>query len=436
MKLKELKNKKIIILGLGIEGKEVLNFLRKLFPKKELSIADKLELNKLDPDIQEIIKKDSKIKKHLGKDCLKSLKDYDVIIKSPGIPLRKIKPFLKENQIITSRTKIFFDNCKGIIIGVTGTKGKSTTTALIHKVLKDNNQKAYLLGNIGDKPVLSFLHQNKKDNIYVFELSCHQLTDLEKSPQVAILLNIYPEHLDYYDSFKDYVKAKARITKFQNKKDFLIYNSNSEEIKKITKKSKAKKIKINSIKLKEKIKKTIHPLSIKAAIIVGELFKITKEKIVKSIKNFKPLPHRLEKVGAYQGITFYNDSLSTIPEATIMALDKLENKVETILLGGFDRGLDFQKLTKRINKSKIKNIIFFPRTGKKIWKELRKTKKADNYKVFFVDNMKDAVQIAFKETNKGKICLLSNASPSFGIFKNYKERGNLFKKYVKKYGKK
>ena len=432
MKIKELSNKKIIILGMGREGLDTLKFLRKHFPKKTIGIGDQLELKELSNKTQKIIKEDKKTKKHFGKNYLDFIKEYDVIVKTPGITLKTIRPFSKE-KLITSQTKIFFDNCPGKIIGITGTKGKSTTSSLTYKVLKDNNIKAYLVGNIG-KPSLSSLSLNP-NNVYVYELSCHQLSDLKQSPHISVLLNVYPEHLDYYKTFKNYVKAKERISKYQKKEDFLIYNSKSEEVKKIAIKSKAKKIKIDSIKLKNNFNKAINPLSIKTAIIIGKILEIPESKILKSIRNFKPLPHRLEYVGSYKKISFYNDSLATIPEASIVALDKLGEQVETIFLGGFDRNLNFKGLAKKIIKSNIKNIIFFPTTGKKIWKELSVFKKSKEYNMFFVDNMKDAVKIAFAYTYKNKICLLSSASPSFGLFKDYKERGDLFKKYIKRYGK-
>ena len=432
MKIDKLENKKILILGLGIEGIDTLKFLRKLFPKKTLGIGDQLELESLSAKTQKVIQKDKNLNLHLGKNYLNFIKKYDVIIKSPGIPLKKIKPLLKGKET-TSQAKIFFDNCAGRIIGITGTKGKSTTSSLVYKVLQDSGVKACLVGNIG-KPSLSSLSSNP-EKIYVYELSCHQLSDLKQSPHIAVLLNIYPEHLDYYKSFKNYTKTKERISKYQKKEDFLIYNSKSEEIKKIASKSKAKKIKIDSVKLKKDFNQTINPLSIQVAIIIGKMFEIPESKILKSIKAFKGLPHRLEHVGNYKKISFYNDSLSTVPEASIMALDRLGKQVETIFLGGFDRNLDFKKLAKRIVKSNIKNIVFFPTTGRKIWKEMENLKKAEGYNIFFVDNMRDAVKIAFEHTHKNKICLLSNASPSFGLFKDYKERGYLFKKYVKKYGK-
>lgn len=422
MVLEEWKNKKILILGFGKEGQDTYKFLRKLFSNKAIGIADKNEF--LISNSQFLnLKKDKGIKWHLGKDYLKALKNYDVIIKSPGIPFKILpKESLKK---ITTQTKIFFDYCQGKIIGVTATKGKSTTASLIYKILKKGGIKVHLVGNIG-KPVLSTLLKTKTDDIFVYELSSHQLYNLKKSPYIAVLLNIYPEHLDYYRNFKEYAKAKANITKYQTKNDFLIYNKENELVKKIAKASMAKKISIQG---------KYYQLDRNAAKKVGEIFRISKNDIEEAIHDFKGLPHRLEYVGTFKGITFYNDALSTIPETTMAALDFLGNKVETIFLGGFDRGLNFKNLEKRILESKIKNLILFPPSGDRIWRELSSFKKKREFKAVLVQNMRDGVRKAYQYTQKGKICLLSTASPSFGIFRDYKEKGNLFKKYVKQFAK-
>ncbi len=436
MKLKNLKNKKILILGLGVEGMDNLKFLTKIFPNQIIALGDRLKFDDLNPKAKRIIKKIKKLRLHLGESYLGFLKYYDVIIKSPGISPATLKPFLTKKQIITSQTEIFFNNCPGKIIGITGTKGKSTTTFLIYTILKENGIKAYLGGNIG-KPVLSFLESSRPNNVYVCELSSHQLLNLKKSPHIAVFLNIYKEHLDYYDGFEQYLSAKTNILRYQKKSDYLIFNSKSKLVNKEAKKSRAKKIPIDSVKIK-KIKTLLEGnfniFNIKAAIAVARLFDIQDKDILKSIKKFKPLEHRLEYIGIYKGVKFYNDALSTVPEATIAALDALGNNVETIFLGGLDRGIDFKGLAKRILKSKIKTLILFPDTGSDIFKEIIALDSKKKYKAIMVLNMKDGVEIAFNKTRKGKICLLSTASPSFSLFKDYKEKGNLFKKYVKLYG--
>jgi len=436
MKLNKLKNKKILILGLGIEGMDTLKFLRKSFPQKMIGVGDKLEFNNLNSKAQTIIKKDKKLRLHLGESYLGFLKYYDDIIKTPGIPPKVLKPFLEKGQKITSQTEIFFNNCKGKIIGITATKGKSTTTSLIYEILKKNKLKAYLVGNIG-KPMLSLLLSDKKENVYVCELSSHQLMGLKKSPDIAVFLNVYPEHLDYYENFKQYLSAKSNITKHQGKNDYLVFNSKNKLINQVAKKSKAQKIAISSVKIKKidtLLKGEFNIENIKAAIATARLFKIKDKDILKAIKKFEPLEHRLEYIGTYKGIKFYNDALSTVPEATIVALDALGNNVETIFLGGLDRGIDFKSLAKRILKSKIKVLILFPDTGGKIYKQIVELDKKSKFRAIMVLNMKDGVKLAYEHTKKGKICLLSTASPSFSLFKDYKEKGNLFKKYVKLYG--
>jgi len=342
---------------------------------------------------------------------------------------------------------------------------------LIYKILKNSGLKAKLVGNIG-KPVLQILQKSKKEDIFIFELSSFQLENLKKSPHIAVFLNLYPAHLDYHKNFRNYQKAKENITLHQSEKDFFIYNTESSHLEKIAKKTKAlriglkihpKKIRVKNFKEaslkgnwllwgKEKIisKKDIplkgefNILNILAAIAVGKILGIPNNKIKKAIKSYKSLPHRLEFIGKYKGIEFYNDSLATIPEAVIAALGALGTKVETLILGGVNvKGFDFSRLAKEIVSKKINTLVFLNKssdnkneTGKRIWNEVKKIKKQKLPKSFFVSSMREAVKIAYQETKKGGICLLSPGAPSFNLFKNYKERGKLFKKFVKLYGKK
>lgn len=407
MKIKELENKKVLILGIGREGLDTLAYLKKVFPKKIFAIADQKE------------ELDNKTKKavigmdlFLGEDYLKNVNDFDVIIKSPGIP------FFKYKDKLTSQTELFFDNCPSKIIGITGTKGKSTVASLLHSMIKGS----YLVGNI-ETPSLSFLSKAKADDIFVYELSSHQLMNLKKSPHIAVFLNIYPEHLDYYKNFEEYFSAKKNIYKYQEKSDYLIFNPE------IDPKTKANKIEINIkdfanfLKDNQQFLEITHIDNLIAVLNVAKLLNISEKEIINALNKYKRLPHRLEFVGEFKGIRFYDDSIATIPEAAVYAIGSLGDDVETIILGGLDRGIKYDKLVKRIKKSNIKNIIAFPDSGEKIVRNIRS-------RIYKVDNMEDAVDLAYKHTTKGKICLLSPASPSFNLFKDYKERGDLFKEYV------
>jgi UDP-N-acetylmuramoylalanine--D-glutamate ligase len=429
MKIKELKSKNVLILGIGREGKDTLLFLKKVFPKKIFTVADAKDFNDLDAKTRKILK-DTKVDLLLGKDYLKKVNDFDVIIKSPGISFSKYK------NKLTSQTELFFDNCPGKIIGITGTKGKSTTSSIVHSILKENKVKSFLVGNI-ETPSLSFLLEAKKEDIFVYELSSHQLQGLKKSPFISVFLNIYPEHLDYYKNFEEYFLAKTNIAKYQEKNDYFIFNAKSKKINEFSKKVKSKKIDLNVadfssfLKENQQFLEITHIDNLIAVLNVVKILDIPLSKVTKALNKYKRLPHRLEFIGESKGIRFYDDSIATIPESVIFALDSLGDDVETLIAGGYDRGIKYNKLAKRIKKSNIKNLILFSPSGEKILKEVKQEKK--RLKMIIVKDMKEAVARAYELTSKGKICLLSPASPSFGIFKDYKERGDLFEKYIKSF---
>lgn len=408
--LEKLKTNSVLILGFGKEGKDNLSFLRNRFPEKTIGVADRKEV--------EI--KDSKVKLHTGSNYLETVKDYDVIVKSPGVPMNKLENF--KNKEITSQSDIFLHLAKGKIIGVTGTKGKSTTCLSIYNILKEEGYNTYLLGNIG-KPVLNYLD---KEGIFIYELSSFQLQTVTSSPEIAVLLNLFRDHLDQHKNFDRYVEAKKNIFKFQNNKDILIYNQEDETVLRMIENAKAKKIPFDPT---ERISNS--------AVYLGPILKVTKlfdvkeEKTKKIIDNLNKLPHRLEFIGNYHGIDFFDDSASTIPEATIQAIKNVNN-LETVIVGGVDKGGDYKPLVKKIESSNIKTLILFPDTGKKIFKLLKK----DDIFVELVESMEKAVKLAYKKTQKNKACALSPASSSFNMFKNYKDRGNKFKKFVKEYGQK
>lgn len=462
-KLAFLRKKKILILGFAREGQSTYKFLRKHFPDNKLAIADRKELKEWDKNMLRTVKEDKNINFHFGVRYLGSVSDYDLVIKTPGIPFRlyEIKDALEKGVEFSSQTKLFFKLCPGKIIGITGTKGKSTAASLTNHILSSSGIKSVILGNIG-KPPLDYLDDGDKDTFFVFELSSHQLFDIDESPHIAILLNIFQEHGDYYDSFSQYLKAKANITKYQKSKDFLIYNKDFKQFEKIVKESRAQKIafaidrKSGVLCYRDKsnlvlesggkkialsntgdvvLKGNHNLLNVMAAILASLKAGASIKNVQDGIKTFIPLKNRLEVVGEYKGITFVNDSLATIPEATIEAIDTFSRNVSTLICGGFDRGQDFKSLAEKIVSDDIENLILFPTTGKRIWQEVKKIKnKRDrSVKHFFVDNMKEAVRICFEKTPDGKVCLLSTASPSFSLFKDYEEEAALFRKFVKEH---
>ncbi|MCG2690186.1 UDP-N-acetylmuramoyl-L-alanine--D-glutamate ligase, partial [Candidatus Parcubacteria bacterium] len=394
---------------------------------------------------------------------LKELKNYQVVFKTPGIPLSKLKPFLGKGARVVSQTEIFFDNFKGLCVGVTGTKGKGTTSTLIYQILKEAGFKVKLVGNIG-KPVFQLLLKSKPTDIFVYELSSHQLQGLKKSPKIAVFLNLFPDHLDYYKNFKEYGEAKMPIFQFQSKDDFLIYNLADKNVLNLTKLSSAKKIAFNRIplkgdrggKVKTLLKGEFNLLNIKAAFAVGKLLGVGEGQMKKTIANFKGLEHRLEYLGKFKGIDFYNDSMSTLPEVAIKAIEAV--LPETLIAGGSDKGSDYREMAKAIIKYRVKNLILLKRdslplnnkstivnlllkrdfsveTGELLLISLKGLGVLKKMKVFETSKMKEAVAIAFKETGKGQVCLLSPGAASFNLFKSYADRGKQYKNSIKQIAK-
>ncbi len=428
-----MKNKSFLIIGYGREGKSVHKYLLSKYPNAKIEIADK---------------------KILGEGYLDKINDYDVIIRSPGISFKDpgIQEAIKNGKVVTSPTNIFFPEVPGKIIGITGTKGKSTTSALISNILENKHNDVRLVGNIGS-PALDYLEKANNKTIFVMELSSYQLEDIKYSPHLAVILDIFPEHLHYHGKFEDYIEAKKAIVKYQTVKDIVVFNPEHEISASLASISKGHKYRF-CVKKQEEIncyieKDTIYteisgkkemimpvdeipllsPANLEnalAAVLVGVIIGVPSNQIRISIKKFKPLPHRLEYVGEFNKIRFYNDSLATTPQSTINALQALGD-VETLIAGGFDRGVDYSKLGEFIVKTKIKNLILFPETGKKIGELVE----SSSIKKYDVSSMEEAVKLAYDLTSPGSICLLSPGSASFNLFRDYEERGNLFKKYVK-----
>ncbi len=327
--------------------------------------------------------------------------ETDITIKTPGINKSQIK------GLYTTPTNIFFSQIKGknTIIGVTGSKGKSTTTSLIGAILKEAGKTVQVLGNIGIPMLGALLQPIAKDTIFVLELSSFQLDDIKFSPDIAVVTNLFPEHMDFHGSLKNYYAAKKNVLKFQSLNDHAIFCVKASQT------------------YQTNLLGAHNQNNIEAAVQVARILHIPEETIARTVKNFEGLPHRLQNLGTFKGITFYDDAISTTPESTVMAIKSIF-AIGTIFLGGQDRGYDFSPLEKALKKYKIKNVVLFPDSGKKM---LRNTK---GFNILKTKSMEEAVTFAYKYTKPGEVCLLSCASPSYSLWKNFEEKGDQFKRYV------
>jgi UDP-N-acetylmuramoylalanine--D-glutamate ligase len=440
MKLNQLKNKKIALLGLGIENQALLKYLIKEKVKCEITICDAR------PEINESIAiqsfKNIPIKWKLGKDFNAGLEKFDILFRSPGWPIHcpGIRDALKTKDgipnFLYSPMKLFFDLCPTKnTIGITGTKGKGTTSSLIYAILKEGGKRAWLGGNIG-VALFKFLSKIKKDDWVVLELSSFQLEDLHISPRLAVITNFTSEHLapadpnnpNYHQSLNDYWKSKSNIFKHQNKNGYLIVNQKMKA--KISKAgSKGKLLYFTKSDLPSKLVGEHNKENVAAAEIAASLAGIKKEAVKKAIAKFRGLPHRLEFVREVNKIRYYNDTFATVPEAAITAINSFSAPI-ILIAGGAEKNSDFKKLAKLIKK-KVKLVILLsgeatPRLKKELFKIYYP---ADRIKD--AASMEEAVAIARKNSLPGEIVLLSPACASFGLFKNYKERGKTFKHAVK-----
>ena len=441
-----LKDKNIIILGFGMEGETTYNFIRNHLPNQKLTIAD---MNEVIIEDYPYLEEDKNTTLILGKNYLDNLDKYDVIIKTPGLSLKDIDISTFKDKI-TSQLELVMEYLNVYSIGITGTKGKSTTSTLMYQVIKDQGKDVMLLGNIGE-PIFNRIDQMNEDTILVLEMSSHGLEFVKRSPNISILLNAFEEHLDHYVSLEKYIEAKFNIAKYQKDTDTFIYNFDNKLMNEIGYKHRENDIAVsileepntkNKVFLKEddiylnnellfnknlemNLKGMHNINNIMFVITAAKILNLDIEKALETVSKFEPLEHRMEFVATINGVSYYNDSIATIPEATMNGVNAIKN-INTLIVGGKDRGVNLQELIEFLGNSDIENIICLHTTGEYIYNKLEKSDK----NLFKVNNMESAVKIAKKVTKSGTNCLLSPAAASYGFFKNFKERGEIFKKCV------
>jgi len=476
--MSNLAGSRIIILGLGREGLSSYYYLREQFPEQTLTLADQSPTEILwanFPEWKEIGRQDNNLVWKIGDRYLEQLADFDFLIKTAGIPitLPAIQEALELNPSleISSNMQLFFDRCQGTIIGITGSKGKSTTSQLLFDILSEAGQKSVLVGNIG-RPALNYLSVIDKETLVVAELSSHQLAELKASPQVAVLLDVTPEHLDYFADFDRYFASKTAITRYQNPNDWLVYNPHLAGAKRLAELSAVRGNHRVCHSVEDESQSSEYNLFVKdgqiywreinnhsdlvkimdvdqinllgkhnlynvlSAIAVAKIFKINQESLQKSIVNFKGLAHRLELVAEIKGVKYYDDSIATNPVASSAAIRSFPQGKVILLAGGSDKKLDFAEYLETIIEQGVKALLLFPPTGKKILQELQALwqkhglKEKDFPQFKHCDDMLVAVNQAKEWAQQGDVVLLSPACASFGLFKDYQDRGQQFQTAV------
>lgn len=431
MDINELKpifvGKRCVILGFGREGRVWLSLLQRLGCCSEIAVAD------MKP--QDI----AGVTGIYGEDYLDRAKGYDLLLQSPGVII-KDKLTAEEKSRILTQTELLLRLRPCKIIGITGTKGKSTTSSLIYHFLTACGFDTMLIGNIGVPP-LERIEEMRAGTIAVCEMSCHQLEFVKHSPEISVLLNIFPEHLDHYVSLEAYAQAKRNIYRYQRSGDTAIVNideapeSTSGRLITIGYEKKAevysengaiflhgREIKPEQIRTQLRGRHNIY--NVAAALAAAECAGGDIGVCLASLPSFKGLEHRLEYVAAINGVEYINDSICTIPEAAVAAVNAFPDGADCVILGGMERNIPYDKLADFLNTGAVRNVILLPDSGYRIG-TLITNRDVNTVKVH---DLEEAVTAASKLAHRRVI--LCPAAASYGFYKNFEERGKHFKELV------
>ncbi len=432
------KGKRVTVVGLGLLGKRLgdIAFLSEC--GADVTVTDLKSADALKPSLDKL-KKYKNIKYTLGEHKLEDFENKDFILKGQGVPLDSIYiAHARKNGILIEMDEALFAKLapQVKIVGITGTRGKSTTTILIYEILKKSGMRVHLGGNIKGTAALPLLKIVKPGDTVVLELSSWQLQGFAEdkiSPQISVFTNFMPDHMNYYkDNLRAYFTDKSYIYKFQNAQDILILGPSMKgKVKSVN--SKIINANVKNIPKSWKIKlRGAHNLeNIACALEVARILKIPDKTIQKTVENFKAVSGRLELVKNIKGIEIYNDTNSCTPEATSVALKSLggKNKNIVLIMGGSDKNLDFKDLFKDIGKY-IKALVLIPGNGTS--RILPSLKKIKSVKLYEEADLKSVVAKAYSLAKKGDIILFSPAFTSFGMFNNEYDRGDKFMEIVKK----
>ena len=449
-----IRFRKVAVIGLGVSNIPLLDYLYE--KKAKVTVFDSREIDSISKEILDKITSYG-FEFSFGENCLENLKGFNLIFRAPScLPTKpELQEEAKNGAIVTTEIEMLMEMAPCKIIGVTGSDGKTTTTSLINSILKKAGYNTHLGGNIGI-PLFTKLNEIKADDILVLELSSFQLMNMHISPQIAVITNITPNHLNIHKDYEEYIEAKKNIFKNQNENDILILNYDNEITRSCAKEANGKVIFFSGkeklengfivdegiIKeCEDKVRK--HILNTEDVILRGEhnfaniatALAATKTLVdtdtaIKAIKEFKPVEHRIEFVREIDGVKWYNDSASSTPTRTLSGLNAFKENI-VLIAGGYDKNLDYTPLAKPVIE-KVKTLILIGQTSEKIFDAVKQELDNENktMEIHICDTLEQTIQLAKKSAKKGEVVLFSPASASFDMFKNFADRGNKFKKLV------
>ena len=449
-----IKFRKVAVIGLGVSNLPLLDYLHD--KKATVTIFDDRNIDELPKEIVEKITNYG-FNFSFGKNSLEKLQNFDLIFRSPScLPTKpELQAEIKRGAIVTTEIELLMKMCPSKIIGVTGSDGKTTTTSLIYAILKDAGYNCFLGGNIGI-PLFTQIKNMTPNDIVVLEMSSFQLMDMEVSPNISVITNIAPNHLDIHKSYEEYIDSKKNIFKYQKENSTLVINYDNEITKKFVKEAKGNVIYFSSknkldngvifddgmIKIcKDGIRRHIlaqkdmklrgvHNCENACAAIAATASLVSVEEQIKTIQEFSGVEHRLELVRNINGVNWYNDSIGTSPSRTIAGLNSFNEKI-VLIAGGYDKHLDYTPIAKPIVDN-VSKLILMGATADKIHDAVVKelTLEQKSMPIYHCSTLKETVELANKIVEKGEIVLFSPASASFDLFKNFAERGDKFKELV------
>lgn len=457
-KLKEfneyIRFRRVAVIGLGVSNLPLLDYLYE--KKAQVTVFDERTIDEISKEIVNKITEYG-FEFSFGKNCLEKLQGFNIIFRSPScLPTRKeLQDESNRGAIVTTEVEMLMEMCPCKMIGVTGSDGKTTTTSMINAILQKAGYNTFLGGNIGT-PLFTKLNEMKPEDIVVLELSSFQLMNMKISPDIAVITNITPNHLNIHKDYEEYIEAKKNIFKNQDENGILILNYDNDITRECSKESNGKVVFFSSStklddgfivdediikECEDKVRK--HVLNTNEVILRGNhnfqniatALAATKTLVdtdvaVDAIKEFKPVEHRIEFIREIDGVKWYNDSASSSPTRTLSGINAFKENI-ILIAGGYDKNLEYEPLAKPV-VDKVSTLILIGQTAEKIFDVVKEESDRQNKKIniYMCDSLEQTVQLAKKSARKGDVVLFSPASASFDMFKDFADRGRKFKELV------